>query len=248
MNIEAYFRSLSSECTTLKDRVRILIDENHWPTDGEWKESVLRSMIRRSAPDSITVGRGFVVDHDRCSKQIDVLVYDNSLPILYKDGDLVFVTPSSCRAIVEVKTRLTVAKFRKAAEDLAGNAEFIRPRGMGIPLFTGLFTYEIQARSTEPFLEAVKDVSNSDDLKIIDHVALGDSSFVKYWNTNPNNQSTRSYNYWHLYRLPQMSFGYFIHNLLVEVSRDPAARRDPAWFPKETKEFSLVKKMKFDIA
>lgn len=248
MNIEAYFKSISSECSTLKNRVRMLIEDNHWPTDGEWKESVLRSMIRRSAPENLTVGRGFVVDHDRCSTQIDVLVYDNTLPVLYKEGDLVFVTPSSCRAIIEVKSRLTAAQFRSAAERLADDAEFIRPRGMGIPLFVGLFTYDIQAQGVTRFLQAVKESSNGNELRIIDHVALGESTFIKFWQRNPDGQNMKPYDHWHLYNLEQMSFGYFIHNLLAEVSRDPYARREPAWFPAQSKEANLVQVLHFENA
>ena len=124
MDLVQYFQSLTYECEVLKDRVRHLIDNAHWPTDGEWKESVLRSMIRRSAPESVTVGRGFVVHQEGCSSQIDVLIYDNSMPILYKDGDLVFITPSACRGIVEVKSNTTLPAFRKAAVKLADNAEF----------------------------------------------------------------------------------------------------------------------------
>lgn len=185
MNIEAYFRSLSDECATLKNRVRMLINDRHWPTDGEWKESVLRNMIRRSAPESLTIGRGFVVDHDRCSSQIDVLIYDNSLPVLYREGDLVFIAPSSCRAIIEVKSRLTVAQFREAAIRLADDAEFIRPRGMEVPLFTGLFSYEISTANTAGYLQATKDAANGNPLRIIDHAALGDTTFIKYWCSEP---------------------------------------------------------------
>ena len=125
MDIEEYFRSLTSECETLKQRVRYLIAGAHWPTDGEWKESVLRSMIRRSASQNVTVGRGFVVGRDSCSTQLDILIYDNSMPILYRDGDLVFVTPAACRGIIEVKTNVTVHQFRSAARKLASNAQFI---------------------------------------------------------------------------------------------------------------------------
>lgn len=78
MNVENYFRSLSHECETLKNRVRYFVEDSHWPSDGEWKESVLRSMLKRSAPESVTVGRGFVVHEDGCSTQIDILIYDNS--------------------------------------------------------------------------------------------------------------------------------------------------------------------------
>src|SRR5689334_2544349 len=116
----------------------MLIEDQHWPTDGEWKESVLRNMIRRSAPETITVGRGFVVSHVGSTSQIDVLLYDNTYPALYRDGDLVFVTPDACRGIVEVKTRVTLPSFRDAVGKLAENGHFIRRSNSTRPLFAGL--------------------------------------------------------------------------------------------------------------
>lgn len=72
MQTEQYFRSISTELDSLKNRVRHLINDQHWQTDGEWKESVLRTIIQRSAPLNMTVGRGFIVDRDRSSTQIDI--------------------------------------------------------------------------------------------------------------------------------------------------------------------------------
>jgi hypothetical protein len=82
MNIEQYFRSLGSEVEALKSRVRDLKDSTHWQTDGEWKESVLRTVLRRNLPDSIGVGNGFVVAGHRSSHQLDIIVYERSAPIL----------------------------------------------------------------------------------------------------------------------------------------------------------------------
>lgn len=248
MDIEAYFKSLSSECSTLKNRVRMLIENKHWPTDGEWKESVLRNMIRRSSPDNLTVGRGFVVNREQCSTQIDVLVYDNTLPVLYKEGDLVFVTPSSCRAIIEVKSRLTAKQLGIAAKKLADNAEFIRTQGVETSLFTGLFTYEVQSSKAKRFLQETKEASDGNRLRIINHAALGESDFIKYWKINPIEEDIMPYDHWHLYSLEQMSFGYFIHNLLTELSRNPAETLEPSWFPTESKEANLVQSLKFEEA
>ncbi len=61
MNVESYFKSLSLEFTALKDRVRNFIDDAHWLTDGEWKETVLRTILSRSLPQDILIGRGFIV-------------------------------------------------------------------------------------------------------------------------------------------------------------------------------------------
>ena len=237
MDLPAYFESISDELETLQQRVRHLIHSAHWPTDGEWKESVLRSVLRRSAPQSLTVGRGFVVDHDWNSHQIDVLLYDNTLPILYKDGDLLFVTPSSCRAIVEVKTSVTRAQFQAAAEKLAADAAIIRRTANGLPLFVGLFAYNLMG-GTEGLVDVLKEIAAGDDLRIVDHVVLGTSHFIKYWSRPPAGGDV-GYDQWHLYQLPRMARGYFVHNMLAESTRGQRAHRENAWWPQPSKEVRL---------
>jgi hypothetical protein len=239
MDIEAYFRSISSECETLKNRVRMLINDEHWPTDGEWKESVLRSIIRRSAPDSVTVGRGFIVAPDWQSTQIDVLVYDNTHPVLYRDGDLVFVSPAACRAIVEVKSAMRSAtQFREAASKLARDASRIR-QTVQRELFVGLFAYESIIRANADVLGYLQQAAAGDGRQVINHVVLGSSGFVKYWQQRPENGAAM-YNCWHLYELNNMAAGYFVHNLIGAVCHDPLAQRGNGWFPRNGKEPHLV--------
>lgn len=246
MDLKRYFQSLTGECETLKNRVRHLVLDAHWPTDGEWKESVLRSMLKRSAPESVTIGRGFVVDHDRCSTQIDVLIYDNCMPILYRDGDLVFVTPSACRGIVEVKSNTTLPQFRTTAARLADNAAFIRSRSFDFHIFVGLFAYDVRANNVRPFLQALNTAADGQDARVIDHVTLGASKLIKYWPLDPNEGGRRlGYDHWHLYNLDRMAPGYFIHNLLLSVSKKLNAQRENAWFPTDGKEARLDGRCKF---
>lgn len=248
MNLERYFQSLTDECETLKDRVRHLVNDAHWPTDGEWKESVLRSMLKRSAPESVTVGRGFVVHQDGCSTQIDVLIYDNSMPILYRDGDLVFVTPSACRGIIEVKSNTSLAEFRSAAVKLADNAEFIRSRSVDFHIFVGFFGYDVRTANCAPFLQALNEAANGQYGRVIDHVALGASKLIKYWSSDPNSARGQGYDQWHLYDLNRMAPGYFIHNLLLNVSKKLSAQADSTWFPRNSKEVHIVGQLGFERA
>jgi hypothetical protein len=126
METAAHYRSLSLEIEALKGRVRQLIQSHHWQTDGEWKETVLRSVLRRHLPPSIGVGRGFIVGERAPSTQIDVLLYDTTYPLLHQDGDLVFVVPDAVRAIIEVKATLTPAIAGPAFQKLADNASLVR--------------------------------------------------------------------------------------------------------------------------
>ena len=130
MKTENYFRSLKSEVDALRDRVRYLIDDTHWQTDGEWKESVVRHVLRRHLPQSVSVGRGFVVTAAGNSHQIDVLIFDADKPVLFKDGDLVFVTPDSVLGVLEIKTQATPSVVGKAAKKLAD--DMLTPLGIRV--------------------------------------------------------------------------------------------------------------------
>jgi hypothetical protein len=241
MNLELHFRSISGELGALKNRVRYMIQDGHWPTDGEWKESVVRSIIRRSAPSTVSVGRGFVVTREGASTQIDVLVYDNAHPVLYRDGDLVFVSPAACLAAVEVKSRLTSALFGQACERLADVGDFIRRGRGGSRAFVGLFSYESQGVSPKRALNALAAAARECQYRVIDHVALGNDQFFKWWSTTPT-RPRRDLRAWHAYSLPDMAAGYFLHNLLLHLGPDALNDDDGAWFPEQSKEVSLVGK------
>ena len=80
----------------------------HNPTRGSMAEGMLRDLIAEYLTSRWNVGTGFVLTpaHER-SRQVDILVYDMlaNLP-LYRDGNLVVLTPGSATAAIEVKTML----------------------------------------------------------------------------------------------------------------------------------------------
>jgi hypothetical protein len=112
MNTVEYFRDLSNELRAVQNRIRNLIGDVHWPSDGAWKESVLRTVLRRYLPPSFTVGSGFILTPDGVSTQMDILICDDSAPVLFREGDFVITTADCVRAAVEVKTRLSKPKLK----------------------------------------------------------------------------------------------------------------------------------------
>lgn len=232
MRTEQYFRSLAIEMGALRDRVRFLIEDRHWQTDGEWKESVIRQVLRRHLPASVSVGRGFVVARNRVSHQIDILIYDSSKPRLFQDGDLAFVTPDAVLGVVEVKSRAPPTIIDAAAKKLATDMEIVHTPMNNA--FAAIFAFEDGGGSTSAYLDAL---AQSADrwTNHVDFMCIGESRFMYYWHLDPTHGQA-SYHGWHSYSLEQTAPGFFIHNIIDKVSPQSVFSNKDIWFPVDGKE------------
>lgn len=228
-----YFVSLTSELNALKNRVRTFIENSHWQTDGEWKESVLRAFLRRNLPDSIKIGRGFVITEKKISKQIDILIYDGTKPVLFQDGDLVFLTPDAVLGVIEVKTSLNLSSFNKAIKKLTANIKIIET-GYPIKRVYGLFSYENETNNIDDILRGLKNAAGGSLRRVIHITSLGKSRFIRYWNIDP--EGKRLVDRWHAYELSAKAQGYFIHNIIEKICPFSVSQHSKLWYPAEGKE------------
>lgn len=107
-NTIACAESWADELLSRAARVRQLIGDAHWLSDGFQKEEIVREFLRRHLPQSLRISRGFVCPADRTSRvspEVDILVTDteSELPWLV-EGGLAIVPPSCVVAQVHVKT------------------------------------------------------------------------------------------------------------------------------------------------
>ena len=130
-----FHRSIAAELDAVKNRVRSLVE--HWGEDGAHKEVVLRAVLRRHLPDTVTVGTGFIVGDGQASTQVDILIVERSRATLFRDGDLFFVTPDAVRAVVEVEANLENAGVKETVLKLAKVAKHCPQT-----VWTGLFGYD----------------------------------------------------------------------------------------------------------
>jgi len=240
MDIARHFQSLSDECIALKDRVRHLIAGRHWATDGEWKESVVRTMLRRHLPAPFEVGRGFVVSLTNVSTQIDVLVYDGSHPVLFKEGDLVFVGQRALKAIIEVKSSVGPRSAANAIIKLSNEAAKFGLPAREEKIFA-LFAFNWVGRSTTLIEETLQASAQGNVNRVVDLLALGPDKFVKWWYSGPTRTGSRRK--WQHYDLPNAAFGYFLHNVIVELCKTRIGDDAELWFPMEGKELGLVREI-----
>jgi len=227
----AFHESVTAELDAVKNRVRNLV--THWQTDGEWKEAVLRAILRRHLPSSALVGRGFVVGRDHCSTQIDLFVLKPDKPTLFRDGDLVVITPDVPSVITEVKTNLVGAKaWYKAALKLATIGEFCRDKSNNLP-WLGLFSYEGGVEQAEHILNAVCRAYAETGIAI-NCATSGHDAFVRYWPSGHfepgDNAEDRQRSLWRAYKIPRLAPSYFISNLVDSVTSVDRNETDYAWF------------------
>jgi len=233
LNVPKYFDSLTLELRALKNRVRNFIDDRHWQTDGEWKESVLRTFLRKHLPTNVEVGRGFILASDGVSTQIDVLIHDSAKPVLFRDGDLVFVTPDAVLGVIEVKSKVNNTSFRESLEKLSRNSELARRHSPGRKFF-GFYAFEDSDIRVGTALQTLHQVVGGDWNRVVHCVALGESKFLRFWNIDPAT-GNRLLDKWYAYTLPNRAPGYFLHNVVEEICPESVVANQELWFPDEGK-------------
>jgi hypothetical protein len=234
MNIADHYRSLAGELRSVKNRVRNYIEDAHWQTDGEWKESVLRSVLSRNMPGTARIGRGFVLGQDYSSTQIDVLIYRHDSPVFFREGDLVFVPPEGVLGVLEVKTKVDATTMEEAVSKLARMRSRIE-YNLNNGILFGLFAYDVEGTPNSTALDKLKRAHDRHGA-VVDLVCLGDSRFIKWWSHNPTGRGG-PYDHWHSYTLPELAPGYFLYNVLVHMSGERYWISQDVWFPPESKEF-----------
>jgi len=215
-----YLESIAGELETTKDRIRNLIGSAHWLTEGTHKEILLRSVLQRHLPEELKVCTGFIYKNANISSQIDILVISKSGYTLFKEGDLIIVTPHAVKAIIEVKTNLDgPSKIEEILKKLAENAELaeqelVQNRGQ---VWSGLFVYgeEENAKDTKQkqLLEAIAKVDSNGGT--IDFVTYGPDIFIKFFSSGGPGPM------WASHECKSLAAGGFVMDMLASLTRYP---------------------------
>lgn len=230
-NYLEYQKSIAAEFKAYEKRVRNLIDAAHWGEEGRYKEIILMNYLKRVLPKNLSVGTGFVRNGDNITSQIDIVIYDNSFPVLFSEGDFVITTPENVIGIVEVKSLINpnelcgiIEKSNLNGSIIVGNSETY--------IFNGIFSYNSRNRHDK----YVENLGNYDFSSLlhkshfnqiippalsycVNHIALGDQYFLKLWESGQT-PDTIEPPYYSIYDLQGgLAFSYFLSNLQDLVIR-----------------------------
>ena len=117
--MEHVFSLIAKEFIARSSQIRHLF-KAHAPSIGSGHEVLLRTFLAQYLPKFVSVGHGFIRNHDGVlSAETDLLVYDSAFYApLYRIEDFVIVQPESVVAAVEIKTTVTKRDFYKALDRL----------------------------------------------------------------------------------------------------------------------------------
>ncbi|SUX45640.1 DUF6602 domain-containing protein [Chryseobacterium indoltheticum] len=244
MSLIDYHRTTSSELLALTNKIRSLI--THWGEDGRYKEAVLKNVIGRFLPEKYLIGTGFVIKQTEnrgkhlSSRQIDLIIYDDASPVLFKEGDFVILTPDAVRGIIEVKANLQNQGVTGVLHQANENGQFILSgkEDKTQNFFNGVFSYEgfgnnfAMQTFVDNYLQSNLDFSTDIDyLKFkVNHVSLNKDWFIKIWNDDTNPHS--------IYNIEDLSFSFFISNLIDTLANKSIQKNNFIWYATD-KELNL---------
>ena len=243
-NLPEFQKSIGNELLTIRNRVRNLIGSAHRGEEGRYKESVLKKMIREYLPHNLSIGSWFIVskngEQSHISKQIDIIIYDNRYPVVFRDEDFVIITQDMVKAIIEVKSKIYPSgndSLRDVVNNLERleNFEILQDEIRENSVFSWIFAYEkgmqVNRLTDQNKYTWVK-------LKYVNHISLWNDVFFKSWINNKHGRPSPHQNsnvdwdhpFFNIYNIEEYSFGYFLSNLLHIVSSPNLEERSPFSF------------------
>jgi hypothetical protein len=236
-NARLFQESITQELDSIKNRVRNLIGDAQWAEEGRYKEAVLRNILRKFLPNNISVGTGFILkatgDNDAenvLSSQLDIIIYDNTKPVLFSEGDFIITTLSNVKGIIEVKSRITDQTLRNVIQQFDNSIRNFLPdinADRARTIFTGVFSFEFQGNiGSDRISTAIRDSLHS-----VNHISLGTNIFIKRWSRADRDRLGGNIpcpgDFYNLYEINGLSFSYFISNLIHITS---GGLNDRYWF------------------
>ena len=242
-NLPEFQKSIGNELLTIRNRVRNLIGSAHRGEEGRYKESVLKKLIREYLPHNLSIGSWFIVSKNEgqshISKQIDIIIYDNRYPVVFRDEDFVIITQDMVKAIIEVKSKINSSGNNNLRDivknfDRLENFEILKERIRENWVFSWIFAYEKEMNE-----DRLKNQSkyNWIQLKYVNHISLWNDIFFKARkksneNVKPHGNSGINWKrpFFNIYKIEGYSLGYFLSNLLHIVSSPNLEERSPFSF------------------
>lgn len=238
-----YQKSISNELIAVKDRVYNIIGDKHWGEVGKYKEIILTDVIKKHLPSGVSIGNGFIVNGNEVSTQVDILIYKSYMPIIFRKDDFVIVPAESVLGVIEVKSSLNTTQAVETILKVSKVRDVI-----GKDIFIGIFSYINNTKTIDSEVSDNVDCALQQSHGKVNYLCFDKDLFAVYWSDKrPKEYDTG--NKYHIYHIEDLSFGYFISNLLEDIYISETGQRLPdnlvkSFYPiRDGKEQNVVKRV-----
>jgi len=147
---KGFLDSWATEIESRAERVRTLIGNRHWASDGHHKEFLIREFLSRYLPSSFRVGHGFIRTHlpnTACSPEIDILVTNpGKHPLFFDEGGLQIAPVKSLRAAVEVKSTFGSNELTQTLQRIAHIRHLVNAEQQSNDVWLGAVFYSARSQ------------------------------------------------------------------------------------------------------
>jgi hypothetical protein len=228
-----FYEYINKELIAIKDRIRGLIGDANWSVDGLYKEAILKNVISRFLPKKYSIGTGFAINKNKeITTEIDLIMYDNSFPVLFSEGDFVIVLADSVKAIIEVKSSIRdTPDLKEIIKKCEENGKKIGINfAQNQKIFNGIFSYEcnLQFNTLKESLKGFFNYTECSIFRKVSNLSLGNNIFLHVWWSHYPFELKG-------YELNDLSFAYFISNLLTSLDPFLIMENESLFFPFKNK-------------
>lgn len=158
----AFLESWADELMSRSNRVRNLIGDAHWLSDGAHKEALLRDFIQRHSPRHLAVSNGFIRSSSNrggCSPEVDILVADASVHApLFAESDLYIAPPISVAAHMQVKTSYAKSELVSALQNVHDSQAIIATYAQAARVWRAIFFFAVpDSRTPTSVIDTLED-------------------------------------------------------------------------------------------
>jgi hypothetical protein len=158
-SLQKLLESWSDELSARSNRIRSLIGDAHWLTDGAHKERLVQSFVSARLPAVLSAEHGFILDPlaDKCSNEIDLFIRSasRSVPFL-NEGGVTIVDPACVLAYFEVKSTFGAFSLRDALGLISSTQHLLAHGGGHAPVWRCICFFESpSSRTAESLIETL---------------------------------------------------------------------------------------------
>lgn len=160
-NSKQCLESWADELRSRNARVRDLIGDAHWLSDGHHKEELIREFLAKYLPARFRINRGFIstaFPDEPPSGEIDILISDTESEIpWFLEGNLSIVPPRSAVAQIHIKTEFNTKELADVLLAGSKNQEVREISDSTPPIWFGAFFFQMKRAKTAVTYQAIWD-------------------------------------------------------------------------------------------